>query len=345
MKQEKNRKEWMPPFRSMNFSIYDDMLDRYRDADDIQRSFENCGLNGLEVIRAGVPGGEKIRPELINGVHLYFHIFWMDWWKKDYSRLDQLFDSREQMIEYYGGLEHEAYLNYLREDLRYAEEMGAHYVVFHVSEIMLEESYELKNRYSDEEVIRTSLEIINTLLDEREYPFDFLVENLWWGGLTLKDPKLTRMLIEGIHTDRKGIMLDTGHFMNTDFTLRTPQEGVRYLHEMLTAHEQEGLLPWFRGMHLQMSLGGEYVEQCRKQQKNATKNITDPEQHIPFYEQYADAYANACKMDQHRPFLCEEIRGFVERVAPEYITFEFVQNSREQYEKGASAQAEILGYR
>ena len=123
----------IPECRSMNFSIYEGMLNRYKDSEDIRKSYESRGLNGLEVIRAGEPDEGKILPDMVNGVHLYFHIFWMDWWKGNYERLDQEFDSREQWLEYFGGMSRESYLNSLRDDLAYAEQVGAKYVVFHVS--------------------------------------------------------------------------------------------------------------------------------------------------------------------------------------------------------------------
>ena len=158
----------IPECRSMNFSIYEGMLNRYKDSEDIRKSYESRGLNGLEVIRAGEPDEGKILPDMVNGVHLYFHIFWMDWWKGNYERLDQEFDSREQWLEYFGGMSRESYLNSLRDDLAYAEQVGAKYVVFHVSEVTLRESYIYKYRYTDKEVIDASLEVINTLLDEKE---------------------------------------------------------------------------------------------------------------------------------------------------------------------------------
>ena len=41
----------IPECRSMNFSIYEGMLNRYKDSEDIRKSYESRGLNGLEVIR------------------------------------------------------------------------------------------------------------------------------------------------------------------------------------------------------------------------------------------------------------------------------------------------------
>ncbi|MDO4555603.1 MAG: TIM barrel protein [Lachnospiraceae bacterium] len=329
-----------PYCRSMNFSIYDGMLSRYEDSGDIMRACKERGLNGLEVIRAGESDQGKILPGMVNGVHLYFHIFWMDWWKGDYERLDQEFDSREQWVEYFGGMDRESYLKSIRDDLDYAQEMGAKYVVFHVSEVTLRESYTYQYRYSDEEVIDAAAEVINLVLSGKEYPFDFLVENLWWSGLTLKDPAFTRRLLDKIETKRKGIMLDTGHYMNTSSELLTPEDAVAYLNKMLDAHENAGLLPYFKGMHLQMSLSGGYV----KWQKNMWNRTPLDFDQIPFYELFRLAYEHACHIDIHHPFIGTGVREFVERIAPAYITFEYQQNSRKEYESFVEAQSRELGY-
>ena len=190
----------IPECRFMNFQ-FEGMLNRYKDSEDIRKSYESRGLNGLEVIRAGEPDEGKILPDMVNGVHLYFHIFWMDWWKGNYERLDQEFDSREQWLEYFEGMSRESYLNSLRDDLSYAEQVGAKYVVFHVSEVTLRESYIYKYRYTDKEVIDASLEVINTLLDEKEYPFDFLVENLY--GDTILENVHLPATIENGYTQKK----------------------------------------------------------------------------------------------------------------------------------------------
>ena len=326
----------------MNFAIFDGMLNRFRDSRDIIDYYSRAGLNGLEVIRSGEPDQGKILPEMVNGVHLYFHIFWMDFWRGDYERLDREFDSRDQWIEYYGGMDREAYLSCVRKDLEFAEEMGAKYVVFHVSEVTLRESYTFDYRYSDEEVIDSALEVINALLDERDYPFDFLVENLWWSGLTMKDPLLTRRLVEGIHSDRKGIMLDTGHYMNTNPDLHTPEDAVAYLHEMLNLHEAAGLpiTDWIKGLHLQMSLSGDYVRQFKK---DWAENPMEFEG-IPFYELFRLAYEHANRIDLHQPFIGMGVRDLIERIDPLYVTEEFSQKSREEYEQFIMAQGGLLGY-
>lgn len=45
-----------------------------------------------------------------------------------------------------------------------------------------------------------------------------LFENLWWPGLTLKNPKLVAKLLKNVKHPNLGIMLDLGHLMNTNQT-------------------------------------------------------------------------------------------------------------------------------
>lgn len=330
----------LPECRSMNFSIYGGMLDRYKDSEDIMQSCRERGLNGLEVIRAGESDRGMILPEMVNGVHLYFHIFWMDWWLGNYERLDAEFDSREQWLEYFGGMDKNVYLDALRSDLDYAQAVGAKYVVFHVSEVTLRESFIYEYRYTDEEVINASLDVINAVLKDRHYTFDFLVENLWWSGLTMKDPSLTKKLVDGIQYEHKGIMLDIGHYMNTSCELVTPEDAVAYVHEMLDAHEKYDMTRWIKGIHLQMSLGGAYVKKQKKEWKEHPLDFDA----MPFYELYSVAYKHACDIDLHKPFIGKGVKELVERIDPKYVTFEFQPGTRAEYEAYAKAQSEVLGY-
>ena len=338
---EKFMKE-IPRYRSMNFPVYSGMLNRFEDSDEIRNYYRQGGLNGLEVILAGESDQGKILPDMVNGVHLFFHIFWMDYWLGNYERLDREFDSREQWIDYYGGEDREAYLDFLRKDLAYAEEIGAKYVVFHVSEVTLRESFTYDYRYPDWKVIDTALEVINSVMTENQYSFDFLVENLWWSGLNLKNPGLTRRMIQGMDFPNKGIMLDLGHYMNTNSRLKTAEDAVAYLHRMIDKHEKAGfpITDWIKGIHLQMSLGGDYI---RKQRREWKKDPMDFDS-VSFYELYRIAYEHANRIDLHQPFLGQGVRELIERIDPKYVTFEFNQRSKEEYESFIIDQGRLLGY-
>ena len=65
---------------------------------------------------------------------------------------------------------------------------------------------------------------------------------------------------------------------------------------------------------------------------------------IPFYELFRLAYEHANRIDLHQPFLGEGVRELIERIDPVYVTEEFRQNSREEYEKFILQQGRLLGY-
>lgn len=91
-------------------------------------------------------------------------------------------------------------------------------------------------------------------------------------GLWASAPNLlTNLLLESIHYQKKGLMLDTGHFLHTNHKLRTQEEALLSLNQMLDEHEAyfhsartgadgEDFLAWIHGIHLQQSLTGAYVE-------------------------------------------------------------------------------------
>lgn len=328
----------MTIYKSMNFPVYDEMQERYKDKADLISSYSKGGLNGLEIIMAGDRDENLITPDMVNGVHLFFHSFWMDFWLGNHDRLDKIFDSRQQWIEYYGGMEKEAYLKAIEKDLDYAHDIGAKYVVFHVSEVTPEETMTYKSIYSDDEVIEAALEVINSVLKDKPYTFDFLVENLWWAGFNLKNPEITKKLINGIEYPHKGILIDTGHAMNNNWDIKTPEEGVKYIHGLLDCHEREGvdITTWIKGMHLHMSLGGDCAR--RKAEEGCDYSAT------PFYEQFRLSYAHAREIDQHIPFIAEGIKELVERINPDYLTMEFQPDTREEYEEYIERQAKALGY-
>ena len=152
-------------------------------------------------------------------------------------------------------------------------------------------------------------------------------------GLWASAPNLlTNLLLESIHYQKKGLMLDTGHFLHTNHKLRTQEEALLSLNQMLDEHEAyfhsartgadgEDFLAWIHGIHLQQSLTGAYVEDW----------LTHP--HIlsddPM-EQMNQLFTHIFAIDKHQPFTAPGVRELVERIQPEYVTLEYITESREQ---------------
>ena len=163
---------------------------------------------------------------------------------------------------------------------------------------------------------------INELLDGQKYDFWFLMENLWWPGLTFLHPEDTRTLLDQVHYKKKGFMLDTGHFLHTNLDLQTQEEGVAYLHAMLDQHRD--MISYIKGIHLQQSLTGDYVKQWLQEPHEMPK---DPA------EQFCWIYEHIFRIDKHEPFTATGVRELVERIDPLYVTYEYITRSREELGK------------
>ena len=122
--------------------------------------------------------------------------------------------------------------------------------------------------------------------------------------------------------------------------LKTPEDGVAYIHEMLDRHEEVGMLSMIKGIHLHMSLSGEYVKKQKKEWEENPMNFEE----VSFYELFRLAYEHACFIDQHQPFIGDGVKELIDRIGPKYVTFEFQPETRLEYEQFAKRQSAVLGY-
>lgn len=292
---------------AMNFSLsYDDMI-RFSSAEDLRNFYRSAGCDGLEVMPMEADPARLVLPDMTVGVHLCCPSDWMGM-------------DREQLLAHY------------RQNLEAARTLGAEYVVFHVTQVSPRESFTYVPEHTDEEVILTTADLVNELLRGQEPSFWFLMENLWWPGLNFQRPEMTYLLLESVHYKKKGLMLDTGHFLHTNHRLRTQEEALLYLNQMLDEHETyfhhagtgaggEDFLAWIHGVHLQQSLTGAYVEDWLTRPHVLSD---DP------MEQMNQLFTHIFAIDRHQPFTAPGVRELVERIRPEYVTLEYITENREQ---------------
>ena len=301
---------------------------------DLEEACRSCGCDGLEVVWGGEELPCTVPQALHVGYHLTFYPDWLDFWRGDRAALTEKFGSEEVWRSFYGGPEgRETLLRLYREDLDRAVTWGARYVVFHVSDVSVEEGFTYHWRHTHEEVIDAAAEVINLMLGDRAWPFDFLVENQWWPGFTFTMPALTRRLLDGIQYENKGIMLDTGHLMNANLELRTQEEGADWVSRMLEEHG--GLGSMVRGIHLHQSLSGAYV-------KAHTGSLPDPWP-VDYAEQFCQSYQHILSIDTHRPWTTPAVRALVERIAPEWLVHELSAANRAERDKRLEIQSRALG--
>lgn len=280
---------------TMNFSVSEDDIRRYLDSADLQAFYQQFALSGLEVMPIDHDEAQLLKPDMITGVHLCCYTDWID--------LDQ-----DMLLQHY------------RKNLDYAKKMGAEYVVFHVTQVSYAESLIYVMKHTNEEIVDAAANFINRLLDGKDYDFYFLMENLWWPGLTFEDPAITKRLLDQVHYSKKGLMLDTGHFMNTNTELKTAEDAIVYLNQMLDAHQV--LLPAIKGIHLNQSLSGAYVKDYRAHMLTPSvypKELT------------TQAFLHIFHIDLHQPFVADGVHDLVKRIDPLYVTLEYISRNREEH--------------
>lgn len=282
---------------TINFTSSPDDLGRYSSPRELKEFYQSFGCAGLEFMPLELPVNSYITPDMVVGVHLCCPTDWMN-------------TEEDILIAHY------------RKELDYAESIKAEYVVFHVAQVSEQECFFYRMEHCDEEVVDAACRLINALLDGKRYSFRFLMENLWWPGLNFLRPAVTRRLLNGVHYEKKGFMLDTGHFMHTDLNLRTQKEALESLHAMLDAHGD--LVSYIKGIHLHQSLTGDYVQ-------NWLKHPPVPETDPLKYS--CQIFEHVFAIDRHLPFTDPGVRDLVSRIDPLYLTYEYITHSREEHEQ------------
>lgn len=310
---------------------YNETLAEYENPQDLKDFYERYGCRGLEIICCGNDDRKIISPDMVKGLHMSFYPFWIDFWNENEEALYQEFGERSVWEGFYGGKHPQVLLENFQKDLEYAKKMDAEYVVFHISDVTIEGVFTHKHMHTDEEVIDASADLINQLLDHREYTFTFLMENLWWPGLTMTNPKMTARLLEKVHYEKKGIMLDTGHLMCSNLELETEKEAWEYVEKMIELHGD--LRQYVKGVHLHQSVTGTFTKKALKQPPILEKD---------YYKRFQQVYELLGNVDTHQPTECKKAKEFLDRLNPLYVVHELIASNREQREDALKKQSKLF---
>ena len=290
------------------------------DANETRRQLE--GYDGMELQVIEEPPEGLIDPHLVIGLHMTCIPCWYALWTGNEKGLIDEFDDLATAEAYYGGLSRETLLNKFRRDLFYAQKFGAEYLVFHIAECNVLETYTEVYSHTDEQICEACAEMLNILFAGQTDGPLLLLENLWHPGMNLRRPEITRDMLAAVRYPKKGIMLDTGHLMNANTALRSQEEAIPYIHSVLDAHKAAGfdLCEAVRGIHLNASISGELAERVKKD---------PPVLGGSYAERTSKMFFHVFDRDQHRPFTATGVRELVQRIAPDYLTTEFITLSND----------------
>jgi sugar phosphate isomerase/epimerase len=313
---------------NMTTSIHD--LPRYRSNDDLKHFYREFGLDGIELMVGGKDENGIIAADDVAGVHLRYFNEWMCIWHGDREAALKEYGSAETIEYIFGGFSKEAIIEKYRENLDLARKYEPEYLVFHVSNVSIAQSITREKKYSDEEIVDAVIELVNVVFHDKDENVWLLFENLWWPGLTMTRPEITRQLLGGVKHKKSGLMLDIGHLLHTNTTLRTLDEGADYIERILDLY---GDIDFIKGVHLHQSLSGEYTERVMRHPITIEGS---------YYEKVNKIQNHIITIDTHKPFLSKRAGALLKRINPRYCVLEFISRTREEHAQYIKEQLEYI---
>lgn len=294
---------------------------------ELEKFLEKAGLDGLEVVRCGA--SKLVESGMAIGLHLPFFNFWMDYYMQNEERIKLEFGSLEKAREFYQYKPEELHKYFLR-DLEFANKYSE-YAVFHVADVSNLEYLSRKHYYTDEEVLKATSELVNNMIEDSNYSKWLLFENLYFPGLQFNNLELTKRFIKSIEYEKIGFMLDIGHLMNTNTSIKNEEEGWKYVEEVYYGFLE--LKEYFKGIHLHVSVSGDYVEKIEK---------NPPKLPVDFYDRFEAIYEYVSHIDQHEISTSFSTNRVVNLISPEFLVLEFKASNRVEREDKAIRQMKIL---
>lgn len=299
----------------------------YNKKENLEKFLTEHHLDGIEMMFCEPWDQSLHERRFIQGVHLNFWPYWLEFWRGDLKSVAKQLGSRRSIIECYGGVNRSDWLKLYAQNFKIASQTQAKYFVFHVSHARLDEVFSWKFHASSEEVIDATIDLVNALVNQIPPNTTLLFENLWWPGLTLLNKRLVEKLLTQVQHEHVGIMLDTGHLMNTNQRLKNQDEAIDYV---LQCVENLGEYRAFiKGLHLHYSLSGTYVASCMQNKIDTNRTSGEIMEHI-------------LKIDEHLPFSTPKVKKLISYIQPEFLVHEFMQKDAEDWRRKLEIQQNAI---
>jgi len=323
----------------LNFDIVGGNLELLgNDWGEVERFLERYSFDGLELmINQPQRLGQVSLPSkhMVKGVHFPFWMGWLAIWRGELDGLIQECGGEENVVQYFGGLTPETMISTYRRCAELAEQLEAKYMVIHADHVSIKGVLTSQFVEEDAGVLRATADLTNAALDGRADQIDVLFENSWWPGLRLNDASATKEFLELITPTKRGLVLDTGHLTNSNPGLKDEAEALVFIEGIL-----DGLgdvAQDIRVVHLQKSLPGEAKLSLK------LEALAELQQANTFEEKFEVARKYAHTIDEHRAFREQPIKHLIDRINPDYLTYEFIASSREELMDFVLSQHKCMG--
>lgn len=251
--------------------------------------------------------------ELTIGVHLEYWSYWIDFWWNNQQRLDYIFESNEEKKHYYKAQNIYEWIEYIKKNITLALNLKPQYLVWHVSEANVQEIFTYNFYYNDRQVLLATSEVFNEVAKIIPDNVLILFENLWWPGLRLNSMENVVYFFEKLKHNNVGIMLDTGHLMNTNINLTSELEASIFIKDIV--NNLGGFASLIKGVHLNCSLSGQYQKKFIEQQFKFCE-----------FDKHR-LWEHIIKIDKHEIFQTKVPSFLIDYIQPQYVVHELAYDN------------------
>lgn len=273
--------------------------------EDIKAVLQELGMDGIENLIYGEKPADEPHPSLTVGCHLAYWPDWMNFYlgKKEAYEID--FPTEQSLIDCFGGTTVEDWEKKIRRNIEAALVEEPEYLVWHVADCSIREIWTRQFHYTNKDVLKGTAELYSRVKDLVPPSVYMLFENIFWPGLYRMEPEDVEYFFNLLPGNNVGIMLDTGHLMNTNWNIQSEADGADYICQVVD--RLGSLKSLIRGIHLSCSISGDYQRSHRAVPEKITPQVIS--RHIS-------------SIDQHRPFQTDAARRIVDKVEPDFLTHE-----------------------
>ena len=251
--------------------------------------------------------------ELTIGVHLEYWSYWIDFWWNNQQRLDYIFESNEEKKHYYKAQNIYEWIEYIKKNITLALNLKPQYLVWHVSEANVQEIFTYNFYYNDRQVLLATSEVFNEVAKIIPDNVLILFENLWWPGLRLNSMENVVYFFEKLKHNNVGVMLDTGHLMNTNINLTSELEASIFIKDIV--NNLGSFASLIKGVHLNCSLSGQYQKKFIEQQFKFCE-----------FDKHR-LWEHIIKIDKHEIFQTKAPSFLIDYIQPQYVVHELAYDN------------------
>ncbi len=267
-------------------------------------------------------------------IHLSYYPNFYDFYRDDNSYLID-YPNKSDLILNFGSVKNDIFVKRYKSEFKRACELKAKYMVFHISNSRYKDAFTFKFSYSDMDIIKAKLEIVNEAFDDSLYDYCpyLLFENLWYKGLNFLDFTQMDYIINNVKYKNIGFVLDLSHLMLTNRKLKDLDSAACYIMDILKGMGSR--IDLIKVIHINSIIFSSYIKDDYSDElKEYLSKSGDEKNNLLF--------SHIKKLDSHAVFDNSRLNEIIEYVNPEYIVFELDLSDKEKWMENIIKQRQIV---